>query len=202
MEPISIPVMGYASTVLDNKIYIIGGGTKDFYVNSKPTTVVQIFDPQTNQWTNGTSIPTGVCHPRAFSTTGEFAPKQIYVIGGSLSCYYRYEFSVVTNLTQVFNPETNKWATATPMPTARCYFGAAVVNDELYAIGGRNSSETEGLDTNQKYTTPEYIPEFPSWAVLPIVLVTTFIIMAYKNKLTKTAKTTQYICEFCFHFVA
>jgi N-acetylneuraminic acid mutarotase len=188
MTPIATPVMGYASAVLDNKIYIIGGATKDSCPDYKPTTLVQIFNPQTNQWTNGISLPTGVCYAQAFVTTGGFAPKQIYVIAGSTSCYYRYQFSAVTNLTQVFNPETNKWTAATPMPTARCYFGAAVINDELYAIGGRNSSESEGLATNEKYTPPEHIPEFPTWTVLPILGATTLVAVICKQKMKQNSR--------------
>jgi N-acetylneuraminic acid mutarotase len=184
MDPIPIPVMGYASAVLDDKIYIIGGATKETYHDYKPTILVQIFSPQTNQWTNGTSLPTGVCHARAFVTTGEFAAKQIYVVGGSFSSYYRYQFSAVTNLTQVYNPQTNKWTTANPMPTARCYFGNVVVNDELYAIGGRNSDETEGLVTNEKYTPTDYIPEFSLWVIiLPFIVIIMVVALIYRKRL-------------------
>ena len=69
MKPIPTPVMGYASAVLDNKIYIIGGGTAGG-PEYAPINQVQIFDPKTNQWTNGTPIPTGVCYAGACATQG------------------------------------------------------------------------------------------------------------------------------------
>ena len=159
MTPIPTPVMGYASAVLDNKIYIIGGGIAKGAPGFNPINQVQIFDPKTNQWTNGTPIPTGVCYARACATTGLSAPKRIYVIGGTLTYYFRYAFSTVTDLSQVYNPETDTWTTGTPMPTPRCRFGVAVVNDELYAIGGHNSTDWGGVvSANEKYTPLGYIP--------------------------------------------
>ncbi len=40
---------------------------------------------------------------------------------------------------EVFDPATNTWSTAAPMPTARGGLSAAVVNGKIYAIGGINS---------------------------------------------------------------
>jgi len=52
-EPIPIPVHDYASATLDNKIYVIGGG-------SGPSNHTQIYDAKKNTWTAGTPIPTKV----------------------------------------------------------------------------------------------------------------------------------------------
>ncbi|MCJ7761982.1 hypothetical protein MUP38_00835, partial [Candidatus Bathyarchaeota archaeon] len=96
MAPIPTPVSSYASAVLDNKIYIIGGRTAtDVSYVANTTDMVQIFDPKTNQWTTGPSIPTGVYAAGACSTSGLAAPKRIYVVGGWK-----------TNLTQVYDSET------------------------------------------------------------------------------------------------
>jgi len=186
MTPIPTPVMGYASAVLDNKIYIIGGGiARDLeYI---PVDQVQIFDPKTNQWTNGTPIPTGVCYASACATTGLLAPKRICVFGGSLTYYFRYAFSAVTDLNQVYDPETETWTTGTSMPTPRCKLGGAVVNDELYAIGGHNSSDWgDVVSANEKYTPIGYIPEFPSWTTLLIMLIAVVAVMVtYRHNLHK-----------------
>jgi N-acetylneuraminic acid mutarotase len=183
MAPIPTPVMGYASTVLDNKIYIIGGGNTGG-PEYEPLSQVQIFDPKTNQWTNGTSIPTGVISARAVATTGQFAPKRIYVIGGSLTSYPRWSSYNVIDLNQVYDPETDTWTAGTPMPTPRYLFGVAVINDEIYAIGG--VSEENYLVVNEKYTPIDYIPEFPSWTPLVIMLVVVLaIIIIYRHKLRR-----------------
>jgi N-acetylneuraminic acid mutarotase len=108
MAPISIPVIGYASAVSDNKIYIIGGGNASGGVQNA-INQVQIFDPQTNQWTNGTPIPTGVAYASAYATTGLSAPKRIYVIGGTLTYNWNRYSPPGTDLNQVYDPETGLW---------------------------------------------------------------------------------------------
>jgi N-acetylneuraminic acid mutarotase len=184
MAPMPVPVMGYASAVFDNKIYIISGGDTD--LDYLPTNLVQIFDPATNQWTNGTSIPNGVVYAGAVATTGLFAPKRIYVIGGTNTAYDRSAYYNVINLNQVYDPETDTWTTGTPMLTPRCDFGVAVVNDEIYAIGGirrQFSEENCYLIVNEKYTPLDYIPEFPSWIILPLFLTATLSALVFKKRL-------------------
>jgi len=184
MAPIPVPVMGYASAVLDDKIYIISGGNTD--LDYLPTNLVQIFDPATNQWTNGTSIPNGVVYAGAVATTGLFAPKRIYVIGGTTTAYDRSAYYNVIDLNQVYDPETDTWTTGTPMLTPRCDFGITVVNDEIYVIGGIRE-ENYYLIANEKYTPSGYIPEFPSWIILPLFLIATLSVIVVRKKLVKTS---------------
>jgi len=186
MEPIPTPVEGYASAVLDDKIYIIGGGVAGVPGEYLPTNQVQIFNPETNQWTDGTPIPTGLCYARACVTTGLLAPKRIYVIGGSQTYYFRYAYSAVTDLNQMYDPETDTWTNATSMPTPRCKFGIAVVNDEIYTIGGHNSTDqTVVISVNEKYTPMGFIPEFPQWIILPLLITATVVAIICKQKLPK-----------------
>jgi N-acetylneuraminic acid mutarotase len=177
--------MGYASVVFEDKIYIISGGNESG-PDYNPTKLVQIFDPATNQWTNGTSVPTGIISARACATTGMFAPKRIYVIGGATTSYARWETYNVINLTQIYDPETDTWTTGAPMLTPREDFGLAVVNDEIYAIGG--VKEEKYLAVNEKYTPADFIPEFPSWTILPLVLTATTVVAIYRKRLSKTAQ--------------
>jgi parallel beta-helix repeat protein len=144
MAPIPIPVRSYVSAVLDGKIYIISGKTSNSNPYSNQNHLVQIFDPATNQWTNGTSIPIPVTGSGACATTGLYAPKRIYVLGGQLN--------------QVYDPETDMWTNATAMPTPRSGFDPVVINDEIYAIGGGLEYITE----NTMYTPSDYNPVFPS----------------------------------------
>jgi N-acetylneuraminic acid mutarotase len=170
MAPVPVPVMGYASAVLDDKIYIISGAHEGQPNYPPPTDLVQIFDPATNIWTNGTSIPNGVLYAGAVATTGLFAAKRIYVIGGTTTVYDRWAYYNVIALNQVYDPETDTWNTGTPMPTPRCDFCIATANDEIYAIGGVKE-ENYQMIVNEKYTPAGYIPEFPSWIPLVITLV-------------------------------
>ncbi len=163
MASIPVPVMGYASTVLDGKIYIISGGNTGG-PDYEPTNLVQIFDPKTNQWTNGTNIPTGVVSAKACSTTGLFALKRIYVLGGTVTSYARWAAYNVINLIQIYDPESDIWTNGLAMPSSRFFYGAICLNDEIYVIGGINGENY--LDVNEKYTPLDYIPEFPSLTLL------------------------------------
>jgi len=46
-----------------------------------------------------------------------------------------YPFS---NMTQMYNPESNSWSSLASMPTARMRFAAAVYNEKIYVIGGQD----------------------------------------------------------------
>ncbi len=158
------------SAVVDNKIYVM-------YAVIETSFLTQIYNSETDSWSYGKKLPTAAFVATAGATTGVLAPKRIYVLGGMV------ESNVATNLNQVYDPETDTWTNGTSMPTPRWELGIAVVNDELYAIGGYNG-ETR-LAVNEKYTPADYIPEFPSWAILPLFVVATLAVIIYRKKLTK-----------------
>jgi hypothetical protein len=114
-----MPTEAYgASIIIDNKIYVIGGS----YSGSQFYTLNQIYDPETDKWSQGAPPPSvGVRQGSAVATTGERAPKRIYVLDETL---------------RVYNPETDSWTFGANIPTNRLNLGIALVNDMLYAIGG------------------------------------------------------------------
>jgi len=175
--PLPTAVWGYSSAVVDNKIYLIGGGnwTTDGIF---PVTLNQIYTPANDTWNFGQSIPTGLWNADSEATTGVLAQKRIYVLGGS---YY----SDAYNLTQTYDPEANMWTAGTPMPTPRWSLGVAVVNDELYAIGGKTGEDNYSA-INEKYTPLDYIPEFPSWIILPLFLTATLVGVLVRKRLVRT----------------
>lgn len=154
LAPIPVATTGYASAVVDGKIYIIGGANHE----NDRLNLVQIFDPKTNTWSQGTPIPTAIRGAVAVATTGLFAPKRIYVFGGEYPAV-EYHYSA-TNLTQVFDPQTDNWSVAASMPTARASLVAVNINDTLYAIGGQE--DYTQLTTNEKYTPKGYTSPTPS----------------------------------------
>jgi N-acetylneuraminic acid mutarotase len=164
--PIPQGNFGYSSAVVDNKIYVIGIG------------LVQIYDPETDMWASGTPSPTVAFMAAAGATTGVLAPKRIYVFGGEDMDLDQH--NVATNLTQVYDPENDTWTTGTPMPTPRWSLGVAVVNDELYAIGGYDGDSY--LAVNEMYTPLGYIPEFPSWIIMPLTMIVTLIAVGARRK--------------------
>jgi N-acetylneuraminic acid mutarotase len=163
MTSIPTPVACYASAVLDDKIYIIGGGTGTFEPKNA-TNLVQIFDPETNQWSTGKTIPSGVYKAAACSTSGLIAPKRIYVVGGSLAydgggLSASATAQTVTNITQVYDLATGRWSSASSIPESRISFWLVNVNDALYAVGGKKSDSFQA--------TEKYIPIGYDESLLP-----------------------------------
>ena len=126
-------------------------------------------------------MPTDVMDCAVGATTGELAPKRIYFLGGLDGSNYAHRQN------DVYDPEEDVWSIGTPMPTPRFGLGATVVNDEIFAIGGKTGDTY--LAVNEKYTPIGYIPEFPSW-LLPIFLVATLFVLVFKKRTHCQVKAT------------
>jgi len=137
-------VAHYSSVVFDNKLYVIGGMTAWTW----NITLNQVYYPDNDTWVEAEHIPLGVDNAAATATSGNLAPKRVFVIGGA------QKWGAV-NFTQIYDPEKDSWSSGNPMPTARLGLGVAVVDDLLYAIGGRYIEN----DTSYYFTVNElYTP--------------------------------------------
>jgi hypothetical protein len=150
-RPIPIAVVEYASAVIDNKIYVIGGQAE-----FNPTLDIgnnQIYDVNYNSWSEGAPITVDSWKVTAGATTGQNAPKAIYVMGG--------EGGFINPQTNNFAyfPENNSWIEAAALPFARMDNPIVNVNDKLYAVGGCTGwmEWTHSIDeyTPLGYTTPK-----------------------------------------------
>jgi N-acetylneuraminic acid mutarotase len=152
MKRIPTAIWGYASAVVDDKIYLIGGMN---VVASQNVVydLVQIFDPKTNQWSQVAHLPVGAMHAAACATTGQSAPRRIYVVGGEVPDPSDSSIRTPTNAVQVYDPEMDSWSVGTPLPTASSGLVLANVNDIFYAITGGNSYDSIA---NEKYVPIGY----------------------------------------------
>jgi hypothetical protein len=169
-----------ASAVINNKIYIIGGISQDQNYDLN-----QIYDTETDTWSYGSSPPSSVDGGAAVATTGVLAPKRIYVLGNSANLRQGEEQTFV----RCYDPETDSWSLGADVPTRRYNFGVAAVNDTLYAIGGHTYNFPGNFApsaANEQYTPIGYIPEFPSWAPLLIMLLAVVAVaLIYRRSLHK-----------------
>ncbi|MFA5365294.1 MAG: hypothetical protein WC325_08970 [Candidatus Bathyarchaeia archaeon] len=171
LKQIPIAVTGHVSAVVGTKIYIIGGAVG--------RNITQIYDTETDTWNTGATMPTGVDS----AGTGVLEvneTKRIYVVGGKQNLD-------AVNLTQIYDPTTDTWTLGTPMPTARYSFGVAVLNNTLYAIGGREGWFGAPISAANEQYTPTYgdIPEFQAWIILPVLASVAAAAVHYKKKLAK-----------------
>ena len=161
--PIPTAVAGYASAVVDGKIYIISGVAG----GSTYTNLTQVYDPKTDEWSFSAPIPMGVTAAAAGSTTGTKAAKAIYVIGGSNETYPLNGQYV----NQAYFPESNSWSMAASMPVDRAGSTVAVVNDTLYVMGGGHNIFTMDSTIVMQYTPfTNTAVETDLFSVIPIVI--------------------------------
>lgn len=170
-----IPVLcgsGAATGVLNNILYVIGGGPD-------PETAVEAYDPVSDTWTtNYPPMPSGrhdlgaAVDPatnRIFAVGGNFhSPNglstfeiltidppspRLYAAGGKIAA----GCTAPTSTFESYNPVADNWAILqTPLPTARSGLGAAGINDELYFIGGDVAGGEAGCENvvklNESYS--------------------------------------------------
>jgi len=143
---------GYAgAAVADGKIYLIGGS-----VSNRALATVDVYDPQTSTWAASVPMPS-VRVSHAVAALGG----KIYVAGGSASHDPVSKRS--SRAVDVFDPQTNAWASVAPMSTARMYFSLSAAQGKLYAAGGIS----EGNDALA--TVEAYDPQQDRWeAVAPM----------------------------------
>lgn len=155
----SIPmsVQGYASTVVDLKIYIIGGTRQSVSGVDSSVDTLQIYDTKTGVWINGSSLNAPDSYGSAVATSGVMAPARIYYIGG-------YSTGTFSDKTRIYNVEEDSWSEGAKMSSARAYFGLAVVNDVIYTIGGFNGAN--GLNLNEEFKPYGYGKIPPTITVL------------------------------------
>ena len=138
-----IALQGYASAVIGTKIYIIGGSKHSILGDDSSVNTLQIYDTQTDKWTNGSPLDYPVSYGSAVATMGFMAPMRIYYIGG-------YSMGSFSDKTLIYDVEADSWSEGTKMSTFRAYLGLTVVDDVIYAIGGFDGSKWLSLNEECK----------------------------------------------------
>jgi len=140
---------GLSTSVVDGKIYAIGGGD----AKDNPTSTVEEYDPITNTWTKKANMPTPRHHLSTSVVNG-----RIYAIGGE-------DENGIISVIEEYNPITDKWKKQADMPTnpnnpieKKYYFSSSVVNGKIYIIGG-NPKNLFGQRVE------EYDPVSDTWAI-------------------------------------
>ncbi|MCS7399348.1 MULTISPECIES: DUF1668 domain-containing protein [Bacillus] len=116
-----------SSSVVDGRIYIIGGGSTANYAENQTF----MYDPKTNEWTRKANMPTA----RAGAATVTVDNK-IYVMGGrSLEGY--------VNTVEVYDTKTDTWEKMDDLPfelkiPANSLY-AGVIGKKIYVVGSGNT---------------------------------------------------------------
>lgn len=122
----AFPVVG----AINGKLYVAGGEVPGQTL-ATVTPVLDVYDPQSDSWTTLSSMLTAV-----ETAAGGVINGKLYVAGGNTASG---PGNGDVAILQVYDPTSNTWSTAAPMPGGvRQLMGSGVVNGLLYVIGGRN----------------------------------------------------------------
>lgn len=114
-----------------NEIYVIGGITGfDSRTGIVVTGANELYDPATDTWAIRTSMPT----PRT-SIQANLENDKIYLISGLVNSYTG---PVLTNATEIYDPSSDIWSTAAPIPTSVFSYSSVAVDKKIYVIGGES----------------------------------------------------------------
>jgi N-acetylneuraminic acid mutarotase len=150
----------FQAVPLNGKIYVVGafnGG----YPGEDPISHVYIYHPKSDKWTRGAKIPE---HRRRGSAGAVAHNGKIYVVGGIQDGHRKGQ----VRWFDVFDPQTGEWQTLPNAPRCRDHFQAVIIDNKLYAAGGRRTAQATGQTFN--LTIPEvdvYDFETKQWKPLP-----------------------------------
>lgn len=157
-SPMFIPVFGYASAVVEEKIFIFGGARQiEEGGNGTPVRFNQMYDPRINAWQNLAAMPNPKSHAGSSTTRGITAPIFSYSIGG-------IDQVGISETNYAYSVENNNWTIATSIPNPRSNLGMVEVNDVFFAIGGFDGNNW--VNDNEMYEPLEYGTILPKLSLL------------------------------------
>lgn len=165
----------FGTAVVDGKIYIIGGNVHNKQLGKEVSTgLVEVYDPLTERWERLADMPT----KRGWLNVGVVDGK-IYVLGGFILLEQGLGLDVdrFSRRIEEYNPKTNSWRRLPDLPTFKYAFTTAVVDNEIYTIGGYD------LDNRDAYLdlVEVYHPRANRWRPTVPILTPKMTVAAVAN---------------------
>jgi N-acetylneuraminic acid mutarotase len=136
VAPMSRTRLRAVSFSLNGKVYVCGGSPDISNRHTDCHNDCEMYDPDTNTWTQMASMPISVTYASAAVRNGK-----AYVGGGSSLNDGDTPLKDVLE----YDPDKNEWKRIPPMNEGRSYIPALVNTDEgLMIIGGWQSHESDG----------------------------------------------------------
>ncbi len=116
------PLQETAVVALNNEVWMLGGYDEQRRFGDR----VEIYNPSTEQWRSGPSLPVSMHHAQAAVANG-----RIWVLGYLATAFQESGRSFV------YEPARGVWEELPPMPSGRQRgAGATAVADRIYVVGG------------------------------------------------------------------
>ena len=137
-------------TALDDTLYAMGGFTEQ---NRKPHAECFAWSLREDRWRRIAPLP-AACGSVACVALGG----KVHGIGGAIGDTFDTKKSVDWHI--VYDPQTDRWERAAPLPTARDHVGAVAANGLIYVVGGRVDSFHTNSNLHHAYD-----PRTGKWAM-------------------------------------
>ncbi len=122
-----------AAAALGGRLHVAGGWNAN-NAASASLTRHDVYDPALAAWTSAAPLTTARNAAGGAALDGRF-----YVVGGRSPGIRNTDQQPLANV-EVYNPGTDRWDAAAPMPTARGSLAVAAFGGRLYALGGEDST--------------------------------------------------------------
>ncbi|WP_239014851.1 Kelch repeat-containing protein [Archangium violaceum] len=134
-----------ATLLPSGKVLVVAGTTTNFWTNSSAETrSVELYDPDTNEWSAGPSIFT----PRRKHTATLLYSGKVLVTGGDLDSQPQKD-------AQLYDPATNSWSFAPDMPRARTgHLAVQLYSGRVMILGGGH----DAVDFYDPYSGLVWLP--------------------------------------------
>ena len=138
LAPFPAPAQEIGGTVVDDKVYIMGGLPAGN--NTTPKGINWEYNATTDKWTQKKPMPLAAHHIAVVGYRSK-----IYVFGGGAQLEPGGPNWVPINNAWEYDPATDNWKALAPMPTARGAAVAAQVGGKIYVIGGASAHPGQKL---------------------------------------------------------
>ena len=183
-SPITTPYRWFAMTILDDKLVIAGGITKNDEV------VKKVLVLKVGQWKDYSEMSTA----RSTATAVGYHSKLI-VFGGSIKVEGQW---TIVSTTELLDTTNGCWYTCNRLPSPRRQMKAAIMNDKIYLLGGIDEhfglspqvfvASMETLSTHQ--LNWQSVPNTPWCSSTPVVLHNKYLLTIGGRKTSEFTNLT------------
>lgn len=133
-----------AGAVINGNWHVAGGRS----VTNGPSDAHEVYDPKEDRWRNAAPMPKG---SGAGGNAAGAIKGQLYVFGGE---YFDNGGRVHPEVWR-YDPKTDAWTSAPPMPTPRHGLGAVTFGDTIWLVGGaKKPSGNDTSDVVESFSIP------------------------------------------------
>ncbi len=150
----------FQALVYKDEVWVIGAFHGP-YPKEEPIAFLYVYNPADDSWRIGGRLPDG--RHRASGGTVLYKDRFYLLCGNELG-----HFTGHTRWFDAFDPATGEWTTMPDAPRTRDHFQAVVIDNRLYAAGGRNSSALTGSVIDATFGEVDVFDfDIGTWSTLP-----------------------------------